>query len=316
MRLLPIIFLLAGFAWQSAAGEDGRPGNIWPDVLQALEITMPYLPGGKEAFEREKATASRDIARISNDREEIARIRQFFTNLGLSHFSLQPRAEDPSSTTEVIDPKSWSEPLGHLPSLPTSFDREMISPRVMKVSFSMFLPNLMADIRESILTHASEDHLLILDLRGNPGGLALMASGLAGLLTDEPFSLGTMTMPDAVIHQRVFPQPGAHLGPVAILIDDQSASTTEILAAGLQERGRAVVIGKTSAGAVLPSFLREVGRGGYVLQYPVADYVTDQGTRLEGKGVQPDIEVPAMPGRDSTAAYLEAVFEAFPSFRD
>ena len=63
-----------------------------------------------------------------------------------------------------------------------------------------------------------------------------------------------------------------------------------MLAAGLQEAKRAVVVGDTTLGAVLPSVV-EALPGGAVMQYVVADFKTPKGVLLEGRGVQPDRRV-------------------------
>ncbi len=79
-------------------------------------------------------------------------------------------------------------------------------------------------------------------------------------------------------------------GPLAILTDEGTASTSEMLAAGLQEAKRAVVVGDASLGAVLPSVV-EALPGGAIMQYVVADFKTPKGILLEGRGVQPDKRV-------------------------
>ena len=117
-----------------------------------------------------------------------------------------------------------------------------------------------------------------------------MASGITGYLVRKQDSLGTMKMRGTELKFIAFPQEGAFDGPVAVLIDRNSASTSEIFAAGLQEIGRAVVVGERSMGAALPSFIIELPRGA-LLQYAVADYVTPKGERIEGNGVKPDIPV-------------------------
>ena len=63
-----------------------------------------------------------------------------------------------------------------------------------------------------------------------------------------------------------------------------------MLAAGLQEAKRAIVVGDASLGAVLPSVI-EALPGGAVMQYVVADFKTPKGVLLEGRGVQPDRRV-------------------------
>jgi carboxyl-terminal processing protease len=79
-------------------------------------------------------------------------------------------------------------------------------------------------------------------------------------------------------------------GPVAILTDEGTASASEMLAAGLQEAKRAIVVGDVTLGAVLPSVI-EALPGGAVMQYVVADFKTPKGVLLEGRGVQPDRRV-------------------------
>ena len=83
-----------------------------------------------------------------------------------------------------------------------------------------------------------------------------MASGLSGWLTDKEFSLGVMTLRQGFISFEVSPQEHAFTGPVALLIDVGSASTSEILAAGLQEAKRARIFGEVSVGAALPSSVK------------------------------------------------------------
>lgn len=82
-----------------------------------------------------------------------------------------------------------------------------------------------------------------------------------------------------------------YTGPVALLLDGQSMSTTEIFAAGLQESGRARVFGETSGGQALPALMARLPNQD-VLMYVFANLVTPAGVRVEGRGVVPDEEVP------------------------
>jgi carboxyl-terminal processing protease len=143
---------------------------------------------------------------------------------------------------------------------------------------------------------------IILDVRGNPGGLGAMAMGIGGHFFTQPKSLGRMTNREGFIDFLVNPRRATadgrlvkpYAGPLAILVDPLSASTSEIFAAGLQELGRAVVIGQTTAGAALPSMATELPNGD-VLQFAVADFVTPEGNRIEGHGVVPDLPVELTP---------------------
>jgi carboxyl-terminal processing protease len=144
----------------------------------------------------------------------------------------------------------------------------------------------MKEIR-ALLHAVPADGGLVIDLRGNGGGLTVMASGISGWLTDREFSLGTMHLRQGHLDFTVTPQRNAFLGPVAVLIDSGSASTSEIMAAGLQEVGRARIFGETSAGAALPSLFKALPTAD-LLQYAIADVQTPRGVLIEGRGVIPD----------------------------
>lgn len=162
------------------------------------------------------------------------------------------------------------------------------------ISFNVWMVPAARAIDAAVDRHRDADGIVI-DLRGNPGGLGGMAMGVGGHFFTEPISLGTMTTRTGEIEFRVNPRrvtaDGRIVEPfqgrVAILLDPLSASTTEIFAAGLQEPGRARVFGQPSAGAALPSVATRLPNGD-VLLYAMADFQTPGGTRIEGRGVLPD----------------------------
>jgi carboxyl-terminal processing protease len=148
---------------------------------------------------------------------------------------------------------------------------------------------------------------LIIDLRGNGGGLGWLAMGMAGWLLEEPAHLGVMSTRETDLKVLVRPRPETFSGLVAILIDPLSGSASEMLAGGLQDLGRARVFGTTSAGAVLPSMVEKLPNGdGF--QYAFAHYVSAGGTVLEGRGVTPDDEVEA--AQEALLAGRDPVVEA------
>ena len=124
----------------------------------------------------------------------------------------------------------------------------------------------------------------------------MMATGLAGMLVEEEYLMGAMRMRRGYLNYNVYPQNGAFLGPVAVLIDGSSISTSEIFADSMQVTGRARIVGATSAGAALPSVFKKLPNR-YYLQMATADYETNQGGRIEGVGVIPDEAVRLSPGR-------------------
>jgi carboxyl-terminal processing protease len=149
------------------------------------------------------------------------------------------------------------------------------------------LPALEDNVRKNLKAEG-----FILDLRGNGGGLIDMGIGMGSWFVDQPEQkLGTAISRTQEAHLEINPREFNYQGPLAVLVDELSASTSEILAGGLQDLKRARVFGTRTAGAVLPSGLLRLPNGDR-LQYVVADYVSAGGRRLEGNGVAPDEVVP------------------------
>lgn len=202
-----------------------------------------------------------------------------------------------------------SPKLGNFPPQYTEFEAKRLPGDIGYIRFNVFVTPVMEKVRAAIRDFSGAGGL-VFDLRGNPGGVGAMASGVAGLLTTQAVSLGTMKTRTNELKFAVFPQSNPFTGPVAILIDGGSGSTSEIFAAGMQELGRAVVVGEPSAGACLPSYIQRLPTGA-LFQFAVADFKTPKGVLIEGRGVIPDIEVKwnrvsLLAGRD---AQLDAAVE-------
>lgn len=198
--------------------------------------------------------------------------------------------------------------FGALPPIPSEVESKTLSNGIGYVRFNIFLFPLVATIRKAVQKMAEQDAPgIILDLRGNPGGIGAMAQAIAGLFMDRQTDLGLMQTRAMQLRFPVFPQEPRYKGPLAILTDGSSLSTSEILAGGLQEIKRAVVIGRPSGGMALPSQVEELPGGGE-FQYVFADFHTPKGVRLEGRGVQPDIPVELTP--ESLHAHPDPVLDA------
>jgi len=184
--------------------------------------------------------------------------------------------------------EEMSEPFGNFPAMPTQFESRRIG-EVGYIRFNIWVASLMPKLRAAV-REQKDARALVFDLRGNPGGLGVMSSGLAGMLTDKELSLGTMRQRRGHTNFFVNPQPGPFLGPVVVIVDGLSGSTSELFALGLQEAGRAVVVGERSAGAALPSMFVRLPTGG-TFQFAFADFKTPKGVPVEGRGVLPDVPV-------------------------
>jgi carboxyl-terminal processing protease len=184
------------------------------------------------------------------------------------------------------------------------------------VAFNAFLDpeRLMASFGEAVQSCQTCDGFIV-DLRGNPGGIGVMAMGMAGWFIAQPDQkLGTLLMRDNTIKFVVNPRLTPFAGPLAILVDGASASTSEIMAEGLKDLGRARIFGSHTAGAALPSLFDKLPDGdGF--QYAIANYISEGGQPLEGLGVTPDVETPVTreallagkdPALDAAVAWIES----------
>ncbi len=141
---------------------------------------------------------------------------------------------------------------------------------------------------------------LVLDLRGNPGGDYDQGIKLAGL-----FTLGPLLLEEAHGGKRTqlsSKGPIAFQGPLVLLVDAGTASAGEVVAQALQGRPGVTLVGRRTFGkARVQSFYELPGGGG--LHLTTGRYLSLKGVDLNGKGLQPDVEV--APGEDALTRALK-----------
>ncbi len=176
----------------------------------------------------------------------------------------------------------------------TTVDVHMVQgTKVGYVAFNIWLLPVMPKIEAGLAGLRKKGmKSLVIDLRGNPGGVGMMVVPLARQLLTQDQNLGIMNMREGTQEFNVTGSAKAFTGEVIVLVDELSASTSEIFAQSMQDIGRVKVFGATrTPGLALPSLIEELP-GGAMLQYVVADYQSPKGTGVEGRGVQPDTVVP------------------------
>jgi carboxyl-terminal processing protease len=194
-------------------------------------------------------------------------------------------------TLDLATARGTLAEFGNLPASRVFYeDKRLGSTAYVRFNLFMDIPRIIPSF-DRTLKACKPCNGLIVDLRGNPGGIGGMAMGMAGFLVDKAnLRLGTMFMRDATLNFVINPRPPVFTGPVAVLLDGNSASTSEIFAGGLQDLGRARIFGTRSAAAALPSIFTTLPNGdGF--QYAIAGYTSQGGKSLEGAGVTPDEEV-------------------------
>lgn len=258
-----------------------KPGTVIADIDGAKIDSM------LRAFDQTKmpeshALAARSIRRRLLGPENTAVAVDIVGADGKPQHVELPRATPPGDLVS----------FANLPPMRVVFESRALESGAGYIRLNVFLdPAKVMPEFEEALKRFDRAPGVILDLRGNPGGIGVMAMGIAGFFIDqEGLKLGEMKMREMTIRFAVFPRPHTFRGKLAILVDETSASTSEILAQGLRDLGRARIFGTRTAGAALPSDIIRLPNGdGF--QYAQASYVSEKGRVLEGNGVMPDEEV-------------------------
>jgi len=223
--------------------------------------------------------------------------------LAIVNWFLNSRYTTPVTVTcldENDKPREFSVPRLSLPGKTVSFgDRfppeyfeyrsSSIGPDVGYIKFNVFALPVLEKFCGS-LTEFAAKKAVIIDLRGNSGGLLATLYPLAGMLTDRPISLGTSIYRRGSEELKIQSKAKHFSGKVVLLVDGQSMSAAEMLSAGLQENARVTVVGERTAGLALPASTVRLATGA-LFEYPIANFKTFKGRTLEGTGVEPDITV-------------------------
>jgi carboxyl-terminal processing protease len=217
--------------------------------------------------------------------------------------------------------------VGNLPTMLVRVDwrREQTPARAVAgiIRFNVWMAAVDAQFQKAIDEFRTADGIVV-DLRGNPGGLALMMRGISGHFVAESVLLGVMKTRDSELRFAANPRlvnaqgerVSHYAGPVAILVDSLTGSASECFSGGMQSIKRARVFGQTSMGQALPALFDRLPSGD-VMIHAYGDFVTADGTRLEGRGVIPDEIIPLrredlLAGRDRT---LEAALTWIDTFK-
>lgn len=155
-------------------------------------------------------------------------------------------------------------------------------------SFTNRTPRELSEIVEA--AKAKGVRGLIIDVRGNPGGLLNETAQTADMFLDK----GTIVIQvdRSGTERSIQARAGNEITtiPIVVVQDEFSASGSELLAAALQENGRATVVGSRSFGKGTVNHARELTNGGAVY-VSIARWLTPARQQIEGQGVRPDIEV-------------------------
>ncbi|MBL3666705.1 PDZ domain-containing protein [Streptomyces sp. M2CJ-2] len=182
--------------------------------------------------------------------------------------------------------RAWSETLRRVRLSRDTVTVDELLGRIIVVKVGAFTKGSGDQVRAAV-EEAPADAGLVLDLRGNSGGLVAEAVTAASAFLDG----GLVATYDVEGEQRALhAEPGGDTArPLVALVDGGTMSAAELLTGALQDRGRAVVVGSRTFGkgsVQMPGRLPD----GSVAELTVGHYRTPSGRGVDGHGITPDLE--------------------------
>jgi carboxyl-terminal processing protease len=258
--------------WLRASG----PGEV--PTVGAVAPGSPAAQAGLQAGDALLAVGGRDVTTLPAD--DVARLLRgragshvrlrVLTGQGVSELTLMraPIASDAVHLTRARD-------------------------GVVVLAVSSFTRGVGRSVRQALGSLTPAPTGVVLDLRGNPGGLLDEAVEVASAFLDGGVVVSYDRRGQGRTTLRALSHGDVHT-PLVVLVDSATASAAEVTAAALQDRHRAVIVGSRTYGK---GSVQEPSRldDGSALELTVGRYYTPSGRAIDGVGVEPDVLV------DSTA---------------
>lgn len=292
---------------QAAAKLVSRSGDRWSSFYTAREYA-----GLQQALDGRYVGVGLSVRRIDGGRIEIARVQPDSpadraglregdllatigevecTGLAVTEVVADLRGDNvPGSVVQLGVQRaqsSWTVTVRRatLDTEAVTVTRSTDGPTVVKID--AFTLGVGAEVRDAA---RDAEHGVLLDLRGNSGGLVTEAVAVASAFLDG----GLVATYDVHGEQQALyaAEGGDATVPLVILVDGGTMSAAEMLTGALQDRGRAVVIGSRTFGkgsVQMPSTLPD----GSVAELTVGHYRLPDGRSVDGRGIDPDVTVPS-----------------------
>jgi len=219
-------------------------------------------------------------------------------NMDLNEAVSKLRGPVDSKVTITVDRKSWDKPQVMALTRGTisidSVQSKLLAQNVGYIRLINFQGNTTRDLQSALNQLAKEAEPtggmkgVVLDLRGNPGGLLEQAIQVSDMFLSQGTIVATVGLSDKLREEkRAHPDDGDNLYPVAVLVNAGSASASEIVAGALKNLNRAVIIGRQTFGKGSVQVLYEMDD--MALKLTIAKYLTPGDVSIQETGIVPDI---------------------------
>ena len=158
---------------------------------------------------------------------------------------------------------------------------------ILYLNIRLFNKQTSAKVREALGKNPQAAGVII-DLRGNAGGMLNEAIKTADLFTDDEIITYTTARDNSNVHYYISKKGVLCDKPMVILIDGETASAAEVLAAGLQDQSRAKLVGTKSFGKGTVQNITEISNGGKLV-LTTEQFFTPSGKVIHENGAEPDI---------------------------
>ncbi len=180
---------------------------------------------------------------------------------------------------------------------------ELLSNQVLLIQVNVFQQDTAIQLKNLLQLYKTHmPKAVLIDLRNNPGGLLSSAVESADLFLNKGVIVSTKSRSEGNQQFQALPSNELPKFKLGILMNGRSASAAEVFAAALQAPQRAVLMGERSYGKGVVQKLFPLSTGA-AIQMTVSHYYTPKGEMIDGKGIQPNIEVPT-DASISDAAYV------------
>ncbi|MGH8884414.1 MAG: S41 family peptidase [Egibacteraceae bacterium] len=254
--------------------DDSEQGPVVVSVL----ASTPAAKAGVMAGERIVSVNGRDVRKLSTDRIAALITGQPGTPVTIGFEG------GPTGPRELRIIRSRIQ----LPDV-----ESRLEDRIGYVTLLQFSNHVGARVRQAATDLAAKGARgIVLDLRGNPGGLLREAVGVASVFVEDGVIVTVRSRGDASSAGQVYRAEGDAFEslPLVVLVDGGSASASEIVAGAIQDLRRGEVVGEKTYGKGTVQTVEALQDGGGV-KFTTAEYLTSSGDSIEGAGVTPDRKV-------------------------
>jgi carboxyl-terminal processing protease len=179
----------------------------------------------------------------------------------------------------------------------SSVDGRLLADGVAYVRIKQFQSSTSTELERALDDLRKKDRFkaLVLDLRGNPGGLLDQAAEVADKFLDAGVIVSTVGASEGRDEKRAERNDTEPPYPIVVLVNGTSASASEIVAGALKNLDRAAIVGQTTFGkGTVQLVFPRITPDGAALKLTIAQYLTPGDVSIQGVGVSPDVELDPM----------------------